>query len=57
MAKIWYERVEVVAEALDDGLVALLEAQGVFQARLWLHLPQLSFNPVTRLNTGFAPAT
>ena len=27
------------------------------QHRLWLHLPQLSFNPVTRLNTGFAPAT
>jgi hypothetical protein len=24
---------------------------------LWHHLPQLSFNPVTRLNTGLAPAT
>ncbi len=27
------------------------------QHRQWLHFPQLSFNPVTRLNTGFAPAT
>ncbi len=26
--------VRVAAEALDDGLVALLEAQGVFHARL-----------------------
>jgi hypothetical protein len=28
------KRVGVAAKALDDGLVALLEAQGVFQARL-----------------------
>jgi hypothetical protein len=57
MAKIWIERVGGAVKALDDGLVALLEAQGVLQAWLWLHLPQLSFKPVTRLNTGLAPAT
>gem|GEM_PF-1775480 len=46
MAKIWNKR---------EG--SLAKAQGVFQSWLRLHLPQLSFKPVTRLNTGLAPAT
>jgi hypothetical protein len=39
------------------GLTHQVLSRDLAQHRLWLHLPQLSFNPVTRLNTGLAPDT
>ncbi len=43
-------------QAHGDGLAAC-QVQAALDTGLRDHFPQLSFKPVTRLNTGLAPAT